>query len=168
MKNCFKCKKEFDDSYNFCPHCGNVYKTNPPMSTTAITKIEDVSSLLTNLQSSANESLSAALTAQLQVVRYIQTPELIGSTFDILLQNTKKAIKYANSDTLREQIRERTALMINNYIFFMQAKLDAQYMILQEDKKKSRENARQLISEAAEMLSEHYHPTHHEPERLQF
>ena len=154
MKNCFKCKKEFDDSYNFCPHCGNVYKTNPPMSTTAITKIEDISSLLTNLQSSANESLSAALTAQLQVVRYIQTPELIGSTFDILLQSTKKAIKCANSDTLREQIRERTALMINNYIFFMQAKLDAQYMILQEDKKKSRENARQLISEAAEMLSD--------------
>ena len=36
----------------------------------------------------------------------------------------------------------------------MQAKLDAQYMILQEDNKKSRENARQLISEAAEMLSE--------------
>lgn len=154
MKNCVKCKKEFDDSYNFCPHCGNVYKTNPPMSTTAITKIEDISSLLTNLQSSANESLSAALTAQLQVVRYIQTPELIGSTFDILLQNTKKAIKCANSDMLREQIRERTALMINNYIFFMQAKLDAQYMILQEDNKKSRENARQLISEAAEMLSD--------------
>lgn len=154
MKNCVKCKKEFDDSYNFCPHCGNVYKTNPPISTTAITKIEDISSLLTNLQSSANESLSAALTAQLQVVRYIQTPELIGSTFDILLQNTKKAIKCANSDTLREQIRERTALMINNYIFFMQAKLDAQYMILQEDNKKSRENARQLISEAAEMLSD--------------
>lgn len=154
MTNCFKCKKEFDDSYNFCPHCGNVYKTDPPTSTTAITKVEDISSLLTNLQSSANESLSAALTAQLQVVRYIQTPELIGSTFDILLQSTKKAIKYANSDTLCEQIRERTALMINSYIFFMQAKLDAQYMVLQEDNKKSRENTRQLISEAAEMLSE--------------
>ena len=153
MKNCVKCKKEFDDSYNFCPYCGSVYKTNPQISTTTITKIEDISSLLTNLQSSANESLAAALTAQLQVVRYIQTPELIGSTFDILLQNTKKAIKCANSDTLREQIRERTALMINNYIFFMQAKLDAQYMVLQEDNKKSRENARQLISEAAEMLS---------------
>ena len=88
MKNCVKCKKEFDDSYNFCPYCGSVYKTNPQISTTTITKIEDISSLLTNLQSSANESLAAALTAQLQVVRYIQTPELIGSTFDILLQNT--------------------------------------------------------------------------------
>lgn len=38
------------------------------------------------LSEKANESAEAALKAQLQVIRYVQTPQLYDSSFDLLLK----------------------------------------------------------------------------------
>lgn len=67
------------------------------------------------------------MNAQLQVVQYIQSPKLIDSSFDLFFANLRRSIKSAPNSVQKENIQERTQLMIHNYIFFLQAKLD--YMI---------------------------------------
>lgn len=52
--------------------------------------IEEVSDILSSLADKANQSIAYALTAQLQVIRYISSAELIGSTFDLLFNNVKQ------------------------------------------------------------------------------
>lgn len=92
-----------------------------------VNSIEEFESCLKELQKGASESLVSALNAQLQIVQYIQSPKLIDSSFDLFFANLRKSIKNAPNSVQKENIQERAQLMIHNYIFFLQAKLD--YMI---------------------------------------
>lgn len=94
--------------------------------TIQITTIEEFENSLRELRKGASESLVNALNAQLQVIQYVQSPKLVDSSFDLLFSNLRKAIR-ATSKEQRRIVRERAQLMIHNYIFFLQAKLD--YMI---------------------------------------
>ena len=89
--------------------------------------IQDVEVALQQIAETANESLAAALNAQIQVLRYVQSPKLYDSSFDLLFANVRKAIKMTDSSKEREMIREKSVVMINNYIFFMQAKNRLRY-----------------------------------------
>ena len=91
-----------------------------------VNSLEEFESTLRGLQKGASESLACALNAQLQVIQYIQSPKLVDSSFDLLFANLRKSIR-ATPRTQREFVRERAHLMMHNYIFFLQAKLD--YMI---------------------------------------
>lgn len=51
---------------------------------------------------------------------------MVDSSFDLLFSNLRKSIR-ATTKEQRGVVRERAQLMIHNYIFFLQAKLD--YMI---------------------------------------
>ena len=115
--------------------------------------MKDIENYLVDMMSSANESGEAAINAQLQVVRYVQSPELIGSTFDLMLHSARISIKLATSYGNVEQMRETMSLVINNYIFFLQTKLDARSMLIESEESVVRENARQLIVEGAEMMA---------------
>ncbi|HJB84028.1 MAG TPA: zinc ribbon domain-containing protein [Candidatus Alistipes merdigallinarum] len=112
-----------------------------------IRTIEDMTNYLEELAQQANESTEAALQAQLQVIRYIQSPKLYDSSFDLLFKNLKKALKYADSPRMQEMIQERTTVMIQNYVFFMNAKL-------QFEVKVNREEYRKLVEDACKMLAE--------------
>ena len=94
--------------------------------TIQITTIEEFENALRTLKQGASASLISALNAQLQVIQYIQSPKLVDSSFDLLFSNLRKSIK-ATTKEQRGVVRERAQLMIHNYIFFLQAKLD--YMI---------------------------------------
>lgn len=98
--------------------------TTPTAQLTNAQNIQDVEVALQQIAETANESLAAALNAQIQVLRYVQSPKLYDSSFDLLFANVRKAIKMTDSSKEREMIREKTIVMINNYIFFMQAKID--------------------------------------------
>jgi hypothetical protein len=91
-----------------------------------VNSLEEFESTLRGLQKGASESLVCALNAQLQIIQYIQSPKLVDSSFDLLFSNLRKSIRSTPKDQ-REIVRERAQLMIHNYIFFLQAKLD--YMI---------------------------------------
>lgn len=97
---------------------------NSVVTKVSINSIEEMDNFLVNLQSTASESLAAALSAQLQVIRYVSSPQLVNSTFDLLFQNLKKSIDYADSHLQKVKLREQGTLMINNYVFFMKAKLE--------------------------------------------
>ena len=94
--------------------------------TIQITTIEEFENALRTLKQGASASLISALNAQLQVIQYIQSPKLVDSSFDLLFSNLRKSIR-ATTKEQRGVVRERAQLMIHNYIFFLQAKLD--YMI---------------------------------------
>jgi|GEM_PF-713126 hypothetical protein len=94
--------------------------------TIQIATIEEFENALRTLKQGASASLISALNAQLQVIQYIQSPKLVDSSFDLLFSNLRRAIR-ATTKEQRGVVRERAQLMIHNYIFFLQAKLD--YMI---------------------------------------
>lgn len=112
-----------------------------------IRTVEDMANYLETLAQQANESTEAALQAQLQVIRYIQSPKLYDSSFDLLFKNLKKALKYADSPRMREMIQERATIMIQNYMFFMNAKLQFEVEV-------NREEYRELMEDACKMLAE--------------
>ena len=111
-----------------------------------INSLEEMESFLTDLQATASDSLAAALSAQLQVIRYVNSPELVCTTIDTLLQNLKKAKEYAATPKERDLVMERGTLMVQNYVFFLKAKLN--YAI--EDNK---EEGHRLFTEAGVQLT---------------
>ncbi|MFJ1383241.1 hypothetical protein ACILD6_04195 [Capnocytophaga canimorsus] len=86
---------------------------------------EEIKYLLQVAQQGASQSLSAALKAQLEVLNYVSSPKLLDSSFDLLFANLNKSLKFAQPFEI-ENIREKTQLIVHNYIFFLQAKLDYQ------------------------------------------
>lgn len=111
-----------------------------------ISTLEQMESWLISLKDGANASAQEALKAQLQVVRFIQSPTLIDTTFDTLILRLKTSLKKAENEGQKEQIREAFSLMIQNYVFFFDARL--QYAI-----NENKEEARLLFLQAGEMLS---------------
>lgn len=112
-----------------------------------LTTLNEVNDYLSELSVDANRSLKSALQAQMQVVKYVQSPELYDSTFDLFFQNIKQSIRYAKSVETKEAIRQQATLMIQNYVFFLNAKLQYNIQV-------NRENGYQLFEDACEMLSD--------------
>uniref|UniRef100_A0AB33JAW6 Uncharacterized protein n=1 Tax=Prevotella sp. GTC17259 TaxID=3236795 RepID=A0AB33JAW6_9BACT len=88
-----------------------------------ITTISEATNLIERLQTSCTPINKEILAAQLQVLRSISSPELVGSTFDLMLSNIKDVITSSESDSFKEIFRKNSILLIQNYLFFMKAKL---------------------------------------------
>ena len=56
--------------------------TTPTAQLTKAQNIQDVEVALQQIAETANESLAAALNAQIQVLKYVQSPKLYDSSFD--------------------------------------------------------------------------------------
>lgn len=89
-----------------------------------IETIEQMSTYIEELQCNASNSIGSALNAQLQVIRYVNSPDLVNSTFDLLFKNLQISIRDASTEEEKHKIRELSQLMIHNYIFFANAKLE--------------------------------------------
>lgn len=107
--------------------------------------IENLNSLLSNLKDNAPISIQEAISAQIQVITYIQSPTLIDTNFSTFFQHLKKSLKYSSSEIEKDSIRESFALMIQNYVFIMDARL--QYEI-----NENKEEAIKLLKSAGESL----------------
>lgn len=160
---CSHCGAALDDSAAYCPHCGTPRQTpaenqlpTTPDTTGApqINTLPEMERYLETLALQANDSVEAALKAQLQVIRYVQTPRLTDSTFDLLLENIKRALRYAETPRESERIREQAAVMVNNYIFFMDAKLQYEKETYRREAKKLLEQKWDLLKEGCEMLAQ--------------
>lgn len=160
---CFQCGAALDDTAVYCSHCGapRSETAKNPLPTThntidapSINSLPELERYLETLALQANDSVEAALKAQLQVVRYVQTPRLTDSTFDLLLENIKHALRYAETPRESERIREQAAVMVNNYIFFMDAKLQYEKESYRREEKKLLEQKWDLLQEGCEMLAQ--------------
>ena len=111
-----------------------------------ISSLQEMSRWLNALQEGASPAAREALNAQVNVIRFVQSPTLVDTTFDTLLYSLDKSIRVAKSKEEVSGIREVFCLMIQNYTFFMDAKF-------QMEVNKNREEGRKLFIEAGEMLS---------------
>lgn len=153
---CPQCGHSIQDGAKFCSECGYTIEQSTSVAITSqdkqqiaipqqeIKTIQDMESFIEGLSERANESAEAALKAQLAVIRYVQSPALYDSSFDMFFKN---ALKYADSPRMEEMIRERATIMIQNYVFFMNAKLQFEIAVNQEEQ-------RELMEEACTMLAE--------------
>ncbi len=153
-KFCPNCGALISDDAQFCPSCGCEIQTavvtkskTPDLPQREIKTVGDMEAYLQELSEYANDSAEAALRAQIQVIRYVQSPKLYDSSFDMLFKNLKDAIKYADSPKMQDMIRERATIMIQNYVFFMEAKL-------QFEVETNRAEAQGLMEDAIKMLAE--------------
>ena len=111
----------------------NEITTTPTAQLTKAKNLQEVEVALQQIAETANESLAAALNAQIQVLKYVQSPKLYDSSFDLLFANVRKAIKMTDSSKEKEVIREKAVVMLNNYVFFMQAKIDYDTAVQREE-----------------------------------
>lgn len=110
-----------------------------------IKTVDEMNNYLESLQNNASSSVSNALSAQLQVIRYVSSPDLTNSTFDLLFKNLDLSLKSAESEDERSKMRELSQLMIHNYIFFANAKLE--YSIT-----KNKEAGKEVLKDATREL----------------
>ena len=114
---------------------------------TKVDSSEEVTQYLTSLSQHANTSVAAALKAQIQVIKYINSPDLCGSAFDLFFKNLKRAIETSEDEEEIYEIREKAGLMLNNFIFFTKAKIEWEISI-------NRKIGEQLLEQAATGLAE--------------
>ena len=111
-----------------------------------INSFEEMSKWLTGLQRGASPAVRQAISAQIQVIRFVQSPTLVDTTFDTLMYSLDNSIAVAKNEKEKSELREAFVLMIQNYVFFMDAKLQ---MTVNQNK----EEGRKLFIDAGEMLS---------------
>lgn len=110
-----------------------------------VNSIEQVNSWLSSLETNASASVHEAIKAQMQVIKYIKSPDLVDTTLDTIVLHLKKSLRYSQSDLEKEKIRESFSLMIQSYVFFMDARL--QYEI-----NNNKKGARDLACQAGEIF----------------
>lgn len=125
----------------------NQLSTTSEINIASCTSLEEVQETLSLMAQNANKSLAHALKAQIQVVKYISKPDLYGSTFDLFFKNLKKSINYAEDEENVYEIREQAGLMLNNFVFFMKAKIEWEVAV-------NRKEGEALFVEAANGLAE--------------
>lgn len=111
-----------------------------------INSLEQMGAWLASLENGASVSVQEAVKAQMQVIQFIQSPTLVDTTLDTLILSLKKSLKKAANEDEKEHLRESFSIMIQNYVFFFDARM--QYAI-----NESKDEARQIFLQAGEMLS---------------
>lgn len=68
-----------------------------------INSLEQMNSWLSSLEAGANTSVQEAIKAQMQVISYIQSPDLVDTTLDTIILHLRKSLKYSQSDLEKEK-----------------------------------------------------------------
>ena len=114
-------------------------------------KINDIPELRDYLikvyQIEGETALGYALQAQLQVLEVIQCPVLYESPFDLLLHSLNKAIELSENDMQKKLIQEKSAIMINSMLFFLEAKIHY-------ENKKWTDEGLNLLKQSCNMLAD--------------
>ena len=112
-----------------------------------IDSVGQMSSWLNSLsQQSATAVTLKVLDSQMQVIKFVKTPSLLGMVLDNMIATLYQTMKQASTKKEKEDTREIMSAMIQNLVFFADAQLH--YMI---DKNKG--EAKQLLSQAGDMLA---------------
>lgn len=82
-----------------------------------ITTIDQAKNLIENLQSSTDYIGQQILSAQLQVLTQISSPELVTSTFDIMLTNIKEVLSSSESESFKEVFRKNSIFRLKTISF---------------------------------------------------
>ena len=121
-----------------------------------ISSLSEMANFLTELQQNSTGALAEAIKAQLGVVNFVQSPSLSFTLFDTLLAGLENAVSLAQSDSETSHIRSQFSLMIQNYVFFLDAKIQYELNQHKEEAYKLFEQAGQLLSESVVEIAKCY------------
>lgn len=110
-----------------------------------IDSVDSLSCFLQSLQADASPSVIMALQSQIQVLRYVQSPTMMLMAVDNIMLCLHKALKSAEDETTKENLKETFASLLQSFIFAIEAKL--RYEV-----DNAREESVQLLAEAGDLL----------------
>ena len=112
-----------------------------------VSTMEGMKTWLTELGKDTTPALMQTLQSQLQMLKYVQSPSMIGMALDNMILCLDKATKISTNPQELANIKEAFASMIQNYFFMLEANLKCA-------QKKSQQESVQLLTQAGEMLSD--------------
>lgn len=110
-----------------------------------IDSVDSLSCYLQSLQSDASPAVMMALQSQLSVLKYVQSPTMMLMAVDNIMLCLHKALKSAEDETTKENLKETFASLLQSLIFAIEAKL--RYEV-----DNAREESVQLLAEAGDLL----------------
>ena len=110
-----------------------------------IDSVDSLSCYLQSLQSDASPAVMMALQSQLSVLKYVQSPTMMLMAVDNIMLCLHKALKSAEDETTKENLKETFTSLLQSFIFAMEAKL--RYEV-----DNAREDSVQLLAEAGDLL----------------
>ena len=110
-----------------------------------IDSVDSLSCYLQSLQSDASPAVMMALQSQLSVLKYVQSPTMMLMAVDNIMLCLHKALKSAEDETTKENLKETFTSLLQSFIFAMEAKL--RYEV-----DNAREESVQLLAEAGDLL----------------
>lgn len=110
-----------------------------------IDSVDSLSCYLQSLQSDASPAVMMALQSQLSVLKYVQSPTMMLMAVDNIMLCLHKALKSAEDETTKENLKETFASLLQSFIFAIEAKL--RYEV-----DNAREESVQLLAEAGDLL----------------
>lgn len=110
-----------------------------------IDSVDSLSCYLQSLQSDASPAVMMALQSQLFVLKYVQSPTMMLMAVDNIMLCLHKALKSAEDETTKENLKETFTSLLQSFIFAMEAKL--RYEV-----DNAREESVQLLAEAGDLL----------------
>lgn len=110
-----------------------------------IDSVDSLNCYLQSLQADASPAVMMALQSQLQVLKYVQSPSMMLMAVDNIMLCLHKALKSAEDETTKENLKETFTTLIQSFIFAIEAKL--RYEI-----DSAREESIQLLAEAGDLL----------------
>lgn len=110
-----------------------------------IDSVDSLSCYLQSLQSDASPAVMMALQSQLSVLKYVQSPTMMLMAVDNIMLCLHKALKSAEDETTKENLKETFASLLQSFIFAIEAKL--RYKV-----DNAREESVQLLAEAGDLL----------------
>ena len=110
-----------------------------------IDSVDSLNRYLQSLQADASPCVMMALQSQLQVLKYVQSPSMMLMAVDNIMLCLHKALKSAEDEITKENLKETFSTLIQSFIFAVEAKL--RYEI-----DSAREESIQLLAEAGDLL----------------
>lgn len=110
-----------------------------------IDSVDSLNRYLQSLQADASPCVMMVLQSQLQVLKYVQSPTMMLMAVDNIMLCLHKALKSAEDEITKENLKETFSTLIQSFIFAVEAKL--RYEI-----DSAREESIQLLAEAGDLL----------------
>ncbi|MDP2864010.1 MAG: zinc ribbon domain-containing protein [Desulfobacterales bacterium] len=156
---CSNCGSEITDNDSFCSGCGKKINQisdkekqikmpqNIKSNELVLNTISDVEHFLQDTSSNYSGSISNAIKAQIQVLRFVQNPAMVSSILDLFLENLSLSLKQADNRDLQMNIKKQGALMIQSFVFFLHAKLEY-------EKSNNKKKGKELFLRSADLLAQ--------------
>lgn len=113
-----------------------------------VSSIDGMKRWLSNLGKEATPAIMETLQSQLKVLNTIQSPTMTGMAVDNMIFCLDKAIKQAETDIEKTNIRDAFASMLQSYVFFAEANVRCAEKAHQEESKELLTQAGSILSDA--------------------